>query len=70
MTPEDIRALLTDEWQTTRAIADRVPAGKGTDAARVQAVRRVLDSEFRFGMAERRMAKSRGVRTWEWRRVQ
>ena len=70
MSPEDVRALLTDEWRTTGEIARGIPSDRRTQAGHVQAVRRALDSGYRFGLVERRETRRGGIRMWEWRRAQ
>lgn len=65
---EDVLRAVTDDWQSTREIMDRIPAGRGVlRAGYDNHIRHHLRKWERYGRIERRWTED--GRGCEWRRV-
>ena len=67
---ENVLMAVTDDWQSTREIMDKVPRERGVlQASQENHVRHHLRKWERYGRIERRRNEDDG-RGCEWRRVQ
>ena len=64
---EAVRASLTEEWQSTRRIADSVPQRGVTSNTHLSSIGRVLRLMERDGLVEGRLVPTVHGRDKEWR---
>ncbi len=67
---DHIRAILDDQWRSTKEIADAIPEWEGmNEYGKCARVHRILASELRYGLVEHKVVLGGpGGRTALWRR--